>query len=161
MGFSKSCEGTVAILPRQVEEPSSDNKSCAVSGTGAMSLSVRKKPAPNIATANVLDTAVVSTTPNINSGGLYGLVKEHVQVMRNSSSSLDGPRRSGKSPSSVAGSTNYVERTPTVYFCESKNIVVTASSAEESFCRYKQSLFILRIYIQSYMELNVKYYSHF
>jgi len=143
MGFAKNGEGAVAILPRPVEGPRIVNEARqAVSIVGQASTSLSMKPtvttrlADNKAAVN--DMADAASTQGTSLGGLYGLVKDHVQIMRNSSSNIFG---NGGLAGKSTPSTNCVERTPTVYFCESKNTVITASSAEESFCRYSLSIF--------------------
>lgn len=157
MGFERSGEGTVAKLPDKIGKASSvENIRQTSSYTDSCrpTVTIETKPTrkffdPPVVTNDVAaypptgsPKVACSSTSSVGSGGgLYGLVKEKAQVMRNSASSLAQLENISASTPSMAHKSDgkhTVERTPVVYFCESKNMVISASSAEDSLCRYSR-----------------------
>jgi hypothetical protein len=158
MGFEKSTEGTVATLPRKMEkQPSVENigqsvkdndtyrrPSVKVETQKAVSIKFKEPEVVTVSKKKVVALPVaesISThstaSPKASSGGLYGLIKEQAQLLRSSSSNVCQPEAAGLGTLSVSvpDLTSLTQRTPTVYFCEAKNIVISDSSAEDSSCR--------------------------
>jgi hypothetical protein len=158
MGFEKSAEGATATLPRKMEKHSAVENVCqslkdvdarhhpsikletertvSIKFVEPEVVTVSKK---KVATLPVVGSVTTSDTasPNANSRGLYGLIKEQVQMARNSSSSALQSKTFGSTTSSASTPdlTERLQHMPAVYFCEAKNTVISASSSEDISCR--------------------------
>jgi hypothetical protein len=158
MGFEKSTEGTVATLPRKVDkQPYVENvcqsikdvnahqrpsvkveteRTVSIKFTEPEVVTVSKKKVAALPVAGSVSTSGISSHKS-GSGGLYGLIKEQAQLLRGSSSNVCQAQATGLGVLSASAPdlTNHIQRTPTVYFCEAKNVIISDSSAEDSSCR--------------------------
>lgn len=134
MGFEKSSEGAVAKLPTKVDADKDTHvDTSSTVDTEAKPTAANKVSAMQVgANCNSLPADVVHAS-SAKSSGLYGLVKE--QVIRSSSSNVDQPSSAENVRTPVLSAASKSERQPRVYFCETKNTVLSISNADSSVCR--------------------------